>query len=317
MHKKILRGTLLLAFILLLTSCGRMIQNQVEDRLSKLAVDLSEAMDSIDQSLGSESDEADDDNDDDMTSQPIEGTETSEIDIDDSDDDDDEAPVVPPTAAEVVFPGFTLGDLSSFDHDLWDEPSDRPQPPGDIISTSELDGYVQYQFTGMTDDHYRSYVNKLREMGFVYEAVLSDDLMYQASREDGLIAQVFVFDDEGTGLLYFSEDDDVDRTSIFVSRVGTEHEFNADEMGGVKDLGDTISNYSIVEGNTSYTFAEIVDAAKYVEAIKEAGYTHNPFSSKSENQYSYNASNAEGDQMYFWGTSGETGWLSFTARDFD
>lgn len=309
MHRKlILVGASLLTSALILTSCGNAAESQRSESQS------SDQSETSDLSTSSQTDDNQGETTDEQTSETeIQSDESSE-----SSSGGGEALILPPSEAEILFPGFELGDVSAFDHELWDTEQAKgvPEPPADISGTLVIDTYFQFLYKAMTEDAFKGYVNYLRELGFVYEASISQQLRYEATREDLITVAVIMHGSDGSGLIDIHESSDVKRDSLYVMETGLTRDYDAAEMGGVADQGDPITGFTIREGSITYMFVEIIDAETYIEAIKEAGYTIVIDERANEETLIYTAENENGDELAYWGTSGDMGFIRFTLNDF-
>lgn len=282
MHRKlILVGASLLTSALILTSCGNAAESQRSESQS------SDQSETSDLSTSSQTDDNQGETTDEQTSETeIQSDESSE-----SSSGGGEALILPPSEAEILFPGFELGDVSAFDHELWDTEQAKgvPEPPADISGTLVIDTYFQFLYKAMTEDAFKGYVNYLRELGFVYEASISQQLRYEATREDLITVAVIMHGSDGSGLIDIHESSDVKRDSLYVMETGLTRDYDA---------------------------AEIIDAETYIEAIKEAGYTIVIDERANEETLIYTAENENGDELAYWGTSGDMGFIRFTLNDF-
>ncbi len=300
------RLLIFLSLFLVLTmtsSCARLVERQVRNRISDAIGNMSNIIDQVGDS-GDTDPDGEDENPD------------GDVDLTDNNDTDSGDTDQPAQAGDaiVLFPGLSMPSLSGFNHDFWeaDAYKDIEAPPANITAIATSDGNTQYTFSDMEIDAFHAYINLLRELGFVYEASYIQNFSYGGTREDGLSAQIMLFTEAGDGTLNYVVHDDVDRSTVFVALTGTNRSYDPSEVGGVPDLGNEITGYSVNVGSVTYTFSEIKSAKEVVDAIKASGYTEDVFSAQTETSITYSAKNKDGHSIYFLGEDESGGMLIFS-----
>lgn len=285
------------------TSCARLVERQVRNRISDAIGNMSNIIDQVGDSGDTDPDGEDTEPNDD-------------VDITDNNDPDpgDEDQAVSAGDAIVLFPGLSMPSLSGFNHDFWqaDAYDNVQPPPANITAIATSEGNTQYTYSGLEIDAFHAYINLLRELGFVYEASYIQNFSYGGTREDGVSAQLMRYSEEGDGTLNYVVYDTVDRSTVFVVQTGTTRPYDPDEVGGVPDLGNEITGYVVNQDSVSYTFTHIKNAKEVVDAIKAKGYTEDVFSAQTETSVTYSAKNKDGHSIYFLGEDEGGGMLIYS-----